>query len=638
MLTEVLDPVRYEIFAHRLWAIGEEGRIALQHVSASPIVVQGGECMQSFYDPAGQMVLACSGHLRFAAATSDAIKRMIEWYGQSPGFYEGDQIFFNDPYVAGSHTYDQMVIKPLFWEGQLIGWTASSSHTADVGGVLGGEEREIYHEGIRILGLKVIERGEFRNDVCRTIVEQCRDPHYVELDLRSRVAANNVAAARFMDLVRHFGLDFVQAASQKMIDDGEAAARAKLRQIPDGTWVARMYGPPRGGSEPYRIVCRAIKHGDSLILDFEGSSPQSPDGMNSTLSSSTSHIAVALTNTIFWDVPWSDGKLAPVELRLPEGSILNCRFPAACGRGPNIGNTLASIVMDCTARMLYAAGKLDDVNAGWYGLRYLGGPGYLYGGHNADGIPVPMGLFDLHGGGYGAGPHRDGVDSAGHVNIPSGGINDVERIELNYPLLYFSRNHIQDGAGYGKYRGGAGTQRIYLVYSSDDFSVDFRSYVGVPQAGSGLFGGYPMGSGGLRAMFEVDQRHLLERLQRGEYPATVRELLEGQWGTLHQPPRERARIRVPKYWILTDFVQNGGGFGDPLEREPERVVADVQASIYSPGVARRVFGVALDGDHGYAAAETAALREALRQERLRGQGPGVGGRGGGLYPQTTPHP
>jgi N-methylhydantoinase B len=175
--TATLDPVRYELFAHRLWAIGEEGRVTLQRVSASPIVVQGGECMRSFYDPAGRMILACSGHLRFAAATSEAIRRIMAWFGESPGIFEGDQFFFNDPYVAGSHTLDEMSIMPIFHDGRLVAWTASSSHTADTGGVLAGEATEIYHEGIRILGLKVVERGQFRDDVCKTLVEQCRDPY-----------------------------------------------------------------------------------------------------------------------------------------------------------------------------------------------------------------------------------------------------------------------------------------------------------------------------------------------------------------------------------------------------------------------------------------------------------------------------
>ena len=112
--TRQIDPIRYEMYLHRLWAIGEEGRMTLQQVTASPIVSQGGECMSSFYDEKGTMVLACSGHLRFAAATSDAIRDLMRRFEKSPGFFDGDQFFFNDPYVAGSHTYDMMIVKPIF--------------------------------------------------------------------------------------------------------------------------------------------------------------------------------------------------------------------------------------------------------------------------------------------------------------------------------------------------------------------------------------------------------------------------------------------------------------------------------------------------------------------------------------------
>jgi len=173
---QTLDPIRYEMFLHRLWAIGEEGRMTLQRVTASPIVSQGGECMSSFYDETGTMVLACSGHLRFAAATSDAIRNLMQRFSKTPGFHDGDQFFFNDPYVAGSHTYDMMIVKPIFFRGELIGWTATSTHTADTGGVLRGGAYEIFHEGICIPGLKIVEKNEFREDVFQTLTGQCRDP------------------------------------------------------------------------------------------------------------------------------------------------------------------------------------------------------------------------------------------------------------------------------------------------------------------------------------------------------------------------------------------------------------------------------------------------------------------------------
>ena len=221
-----IDPIRYEMFLHRLWAIGEEGRMTLQRVTASPIVSQGGECMSSFYDENGTMVLACSGHLRFAAATSDAIGNLMQRFSKTPGFHDGDQFFFNDPYVAGSHTYDMMIVKPIFYRGELIAWTATSTHTADTGGVLRGGAYEIFHEGICIPGLKIVEKNEFREDVFQTLTGQCRDPQYVGLDLKAMIAGNNICAKRYLGLVDKFGLKFVQMAGEKMIADSESKARA----------------------------------------------------------------------------------------------------------------------------------------------------------------------------------------------------------------------------------------------------------------------------------------------------------------------------------------------------------------------------------------------------------------------------
>ena len=249
-----IDPIRYEMFLHRLWAIGEEGRMTLQRVTASPIVAQGGECMSSFYNAGGTMVLACSGHLRFAHATSDAIKNLIECFEESPGFFNGDQFFFNDPYVAGAHTYDMMVIKPIFHEDRLIGWVATSTHTADTGGMLRGAATEIFHEGIRIMGLKVVERDIFREDVFKSLTEQCRDPQYVGLDLKAMIAGNNVCARRYLGLVDKFGLEFVQAAGARIISDTEAAARPSSNPCrtaagPDAPtsrrWIPRLARPYR---------------------------------------------------------------------------------------------------------------------------------------------------------------------------------------------------------------------------------------------------------------------------------------------------------------------------------------------------------------------------------------------------------
>jgi len=606
----IVDPIRYEVFAHRLWAIGEEGRIALQRVSASPIVVQGGECMSSFYDADGRMILACSGHLRFAAATSQAIAKLIELFGESPGFHEGDQIFNNDPYVAGSHTYDQMIVMPIFWQGRRIAWVASSSHTADTGGLLRGGATEIYHEGIRIIGLKVVEGGAFREDVFRTIVEQCRDPEYVGLDLKSRIAANNVCARGYLGLVEKFGVGFAEAAGRKMIEDAERMAREKLRRIPDGTWTSRIYASAVGErtrtAEPFQVVCTMTKRADTLAVDFAGSSPQMRNDQNSTLPSTIAHITIALTNQLFWDVPWSDGKMAPVTIRVPEGSLLHCRFPAACGGAPRTGQYVVAAVSECLAKMLFAAGATDDVNASWQGLWYVGGPGYFYGGRNQHGWPVPQGLYDIHGGGLGAAPTRDGVSSGGHPNIPSGGISDVERIEMQYPFTYFGRRHLPDGGGFGRWNGGNGSERLYRVRGSSDVTADMKPYGGMPHGAFGLFGGYPAGTGGVRALFEP-------RDGEGAYPISSEDL--GGVATMHVPAGSPHRIPLPEGWWVSDFVQGGGGYGDPLDREPERVARDVRDGLVTTRIADLVYGVVIDAAGRVDDAATMTRRERIRAER-----------------------
>lgn len=615
-----LNPVKYETFLHRLWAIGEEGRTSIQRVTASPIVSQGGECMASFYTAAGAMILACSGHLRFAAATSDAIKKLIEWYSKNPGFYDGDQIFFNDPYIAGAHTFDMMIIKPVFYRDKLVAWISSSIHTADTGGVLRGLASEVYHEGIRIQGLKIVEKGQFRDDVFRSLTQQCRDPEYVGLDLKSQIASNNVCAKRYIELIGKFGLDFVRQAGEKMIEDSERLARARLRKLPDGKWLSRVFANAWNKREAsvklYQVICAMRKEGEALLFDFSGTSPEMNDSTNSTLAGTIAQIAVVLTDFLFWDVPWSDGRLRPVKIYVPEGTILNCTFPAACGEAPAVGVQAKIAVSDCIARMLYTGGH-QDINAPWQGIWYTGGPGFFYGGHNREGLTVAQGLYDGHGAGLGATPTRDGVHCGGNMNIPSGGISDVERIEMQYPFLYFTRNLHPDGGGPGKFTGGTGSFRIYMIYGSQDCSVSYRPYSRLPE-GVGLFGGYPAGIGGIRAVFQTAGPSILARLRSGHYPSHADQIETESWGTVSHPTEMRGRVNLPEFTIVADFVAGGGGYGDPIEREPNAVAKDVRRGVVTSRIAEKVYGVVMNQSGRAPDPEaTRKRRQEIREERMR---------------------
>jgi N-methylhydantoinase B len=366
------------------------------------------------------------------------------------------------------------------------------------------------------------------------------------------------------------------------------------------------------------------KQGDELHFDLTGTSPQTDTDHNSTLPSTIAHLALALTNTLFWDVPWSDGKMRPVKISVPEGSILNCRYPAACGAAPRVGNVLVSTVCECVSKMLYASGRLDDVMASTTGnVAYAGGPGYFYGGHTRDGVPVAQGIYDIHGAGMGAAVHRDGVNTGGHMNIPSAGISDVERIEMQYPFLYFNRAHNRDGSGLGKYRGGLGSYRIYFIYGSQDCSADYKPYGGIAQGGFGLFGGYPTGKSSLRYMVQAGLE-LLDRVRQGEYPDREG-MRDGAWGPVVHPQGVPERASLPEGSLLIDYVAGGGGFGDPLERDPESVLRDYGRGWVSRETSEKMHGVVFGREEKTVdSASTERERKRIREARSTGAKPTSG--------------
>jgi hypothetical protein len=220
------------------------------------------------------------------------------------------------------------------------------------------------------------------------------------------------------------------------------------------------------------------------------------------------------------------------------------------------------------------------------------------------------------------------------MNIPSGGISDVERIEMQYPFLYFTRNHNRDGSGYGKYRGGVGSYRIFIIYGSKDFSADYKPYGGIPQGCFGLFGAYPVGSGGLRAIFQTGP-DFRDRIRRGEYLTEIDDIESKGWGTIHLPEGSPERIGVPEFGLVADYVAGGGGYGDPLDRNPRAVVRDLRTGATSLEVARNTYGVVVDPQTLILdAAKTEARCREIREERVAaGRGPALPAQQSGNGPE-----
>jgi hypothetical protein len=193
----------------------------------------------------------------------------------------------------------------------------------------------------------------------------------------------------------------------------------------------------------------------------------------------------------------------------------------------------------------------------------------------------------------------------------------VERIEMQYPFLYFARNLHPDGGGAGKFTGGTGSFRIYMIQGSQDCTVSYRPYSCLPE-GVGLFGGYPAGIGGIRAVFHTAGSGILRRLRSGNYPSQA-DLIEGEnWGTVSHPSEMRGRVSLPEFTIVADFVAGGGGYGDPIERAPEAVARDARAGIVSPRIAEKIYGVVLrQSGPSVDANATRERRQQIRAERAR---------------------
>jgi hypothetical protein len=192
----------------------------------------------------------------------------------------------------------------------------------------------------------------------------------------------------------------------------------------------------------------------------------------------------------------------------------------------------------------------------------------------------------------------------------------VERIEMQYPFLYFTRNFHPDGGGAGKFNGGTGSFRIYMIYGSQDCSVSYRPYSRLPE-GVGLFGGNPAGIGGIRAVYQTAGASLLERLKNGEYPIQPEQIENDSWGIVVHPAEIKGRVNLPEFTIVADFVAGGGGYGDPFEREPDAVAKDVRRGIVSPRVAAEIYGVVLKQTSLPDKVATLKRRQELREERMR---------------------
>ncbi|MBW1999596.1 MAG: hydantoinase B/oxoprolinase family protein [Deltaproteobacteria bacterium] len=622
-----IDPVTFEIIRHRLFQIVDEAIIALENVSGSPITNEGHDMMVSLYRSNGGLLVGGVGFLHHLTSAAQAVKHIIKEYSEDPGMFEGDIFLLNDSYTAALHPPDVYLISPIYYEGELVSFVANFVHVTDIGAIDPGgfcpRAETSFHEGFVSRGLKIMERGKIRKDVIDTILNMVRDPGMVALDLKSQIAANNVATRRMHELLDEYGKGTVDQVGSQLIDQSENLIRQRLRELPDGTWRARQYIDHPG--KTYTIKLSMTKKDDTLTYDFTGSSEQAPVGINCSYWASWGAMFAPIFPLLAHDITWNEGITDPIKIIAPEGSIVNAKRPApltiATISAIQIINNLSTT---CLSKMFGASRKYRDrVTAVWHGSHAH----ITTHGRDGSGNYFVSPLTDTFGGAAGARAFKDGVDIGGEIPNVVSRWGNAETHEEMLPLIYVYRRLVKDSGGPGKYRGGVCHEYAITPYGSIDQSLGTVLYgkgVNAPQS-TGVFGGYP-GCNVDYIIFRNSVELKQDKLPTNLDSSSGKRIEHVQWGVFDLEDGDMLYIRF----------MGGGGYGDPIDRNPELVRRDVEGGFVSSECAEEIYGVILAANTGQVQIEdTKKRRETIRKERLGGRNDRIHTRAVGI--QETNH-
>lgn len=607
MSIDLMDPIAYEVVRNRLLAITEEMRIALQSVSGSPTVTEATDFFTGLYLPDGSF--ATMGHqVTHEAAPVGTFIRHLQ-RRKTVDIREGDMFIGNDPYVGALHQNDVQMAAPIFRDGEIVAWAGVMAHETDVGGMdfasWSPKAREVYQEGLRIPAVKLVDRGELREDVLELIVTASRLPEALGLDIRAFIATLNVANARLQNLMDRQTAEFVMATMRRMIDETEQQTRERLRLMPDGKVHVRDFLEHDGHSNTlYRIDLVLTKTGDHLLFDFGDSSPQSPGFINATRAGLMGGITGGLIPTLGFGIPWNEGLLRPVEIAAPDGLICTATHPAPVGSATvETIWVVTNVVCRALSLLLAASEEFSDraqaVSSGTMATLNMGGV-------NQFGERFGLHLLDPLAGGSGAYTSRDGIDAGGPPAVPIPSIADVETNEQKSPLLYLYRRLRADTGGAGTRRGGASAEIAVTVHGVERAEALIMTHGAEVPNSVGLLGGHP-GS--------VVRQHFGRGALENGYPDRLPHDLGEMAGTWEDLGPKPGRRTITTKDVFGVSWQGGGGVGDPILRDPMEVLADVSSGIVTEQQAESVYGVVLVGDMVDPEA-TERRRLEIRRERL----------------------
>lgn len=578
------DPIALEVVRNALSSIADEMALVVLRTAYSSIVRDSMDYSTGLCDRHGAAVahgLTMALHL---GSFPDAMKALVADYGDDTK--PGDIFVFNDPYSAGGmHLPDVYIVKPLFCGGELEGYAATLVHQIDMGGIAPGSTAvyatEIFQEGLRIPVLKMYEEGRPNETFFRLMHTNTRVPDKLAGDMRAQVAACNTAERAYGRLVEKHGSETFRAILADLHDYAEAVTRQEIAKLPDGQWSFTDWLDGLGDDpEPIPLKVTVAIEGSRMIVDWAGTSPEVPGAINCPSPFVKSAVQLIVKCIAGEEIPNFEGFARAIEIRLPEGTIVNPRPPAACAARAIVGWRALDVLLGAFAQIV--PDRIPAAGEGGVTFPAISG---LHRGRQ-------FVLSETLAGSWGAMPDRDG--SFGIPN-PGGNLTNqpVEMIEALHPLEVERYGMVENSGGPGRFRGAPAYRRQYRVRAP----------------------------GGVQMVMRSDRRQFLPYGLDGGCPGTP------SWNIVNPGPDQRTEpvmpmeaVRLAEGEVFCHIGAGGAGQGDPLARDPALVAEDVAEERITADYAEAVYGVVLDADGAVDTEATGAARAALREARDNGGG------------------
>ncbi len=564
---KAIDPVTLAVIQNGLQQVCNEMDLAFCRAAFSPVISEALDRSDGIYHAASGELIAQGelglpifvGTMQFS---TQAVIARVKESGQSVS--EGDVFILNDPYLGGTHLMDVKFVRPFFHDGTLFAWLANTGHWPDIGGAVPGgfsaNATEVEQEGLRLPPVKLYKQGAIDQDILSIVLSNIRVADQRIGDIKAQAAALAIGDRRLRALVDRYGPDIVRQAIEELKERAAQQMRAAIRTIPDGTYRGESIVDSDGVvNEPLRIVMTITKKNETLTFDMTGSSPPCRGPMNSVIATTRSAIYLAIKH-VFPDVPINAGTFEPLAIVDPEGTFLYARYPRpVSGCAAEVSQRIAEAVFSALVKAIPDA--LFAAPAGTSGNLSVGGVDPER--------QRPYVMYVISGGGYGGSPRGDGL-SNGCSTIGISKTTPIEVMEQYYPVIFEEYSLHEGSGGPGTWRGGFGVNYAFRLLRGE-----------------------------ARASMVMDHGRVGPQGAAGGVDGGVNRVTVIRGRNVYVPPHlsKDQDIQLTAGDSIAVSTPGGGGFGNPLRREPALVRRDVQRGYYSRAQADDWFGVVI-GDDG----------------------------------------